>query len=138
MSWFSDLFKDKVDDYVLKKAYKWGKGRARTKLLAFYAYQEKHPNMPIKELYYLTIQTSILFTEDIAHQIVDDAADIAEGNMGFGVKLPSLKQSFGLRSIVKHLLIYEEYHHFGFSGHPHPYGMSEAFRAVDDVIPENL
>ena len=138
MSWFSRFFKEKADDHMLKQAYKWGEGRARRKLLTFYTYQEKHPNMSAKELYYLTIQSSVLFTEDIARQIVDDAADVSEGDMGFGIKLSSLKQSFGLRSVVKHLLIYEEYHHFGFSGHPHPDGMYEAYKAVDDVIPESV
>ncbi|MCY4403581.1 MAG: hypothetical protein OXD54_13485 [Candidatus Poribacteria bacterium] len=138
MSWFSNLFKDGIDRRILKQAYNWGKGRARTKLVTFYAYQEKYPNMPVKELYYLTIQNSVLFTEDIARQIVDGAADIAEGNIGSGIKLSSLKQPFGLRSVVKNLLIYEEYHHFGFSGHPHPNGMYEAYAAVDDIIPENI
>ena len=138
MSWLSALFMEKADNHLLNQAKKWGKGRAKTKLRLFYAYQEKFPEKPAKELYYLTILSGSDFTEVTARELVDDAEDTAEGNIGFGLKLPSLEQSFGLRSVVKHLLLCEEFERFGFNGFPHPQGMPEAFMAVDDVIPEDL
>ncbi|MYF98770.1 hypothetical protein F4212_06480 [Candidatus Poribacteria bacterium] len=137
MSWFSELFHGKVDQYMLKKAYKWGEGRAKTKLITFCFFQGQHPYIPKKELYYLTIEESTIFDKDTARQIVDTAANNAEGIRGV-VKLRSQKQPFSLRTVVKHLLLYEETHHFGFNGHPHPHGMAHAFIAVDDIIPEDL
>lgn len=137
MSWFSNLFKGKQDDSLLAVASQWGEERAVVALASFNYCQESHPEMPKKELYYAVL-SNIGITEIVARDIVDDASDVNEGNIGFGLKLPSLKQPFGLRSVIKHLLIYEEFQRFGFKGFPHRHGMTEAFLAVDDVIPENL
>lgn len=144
MSWISYIFEGKSDDSLskpkeplLELASQWGKDRAIVILNMFNSCHASHPEMPKKELYYTTLN-GIGLTETIAHQIVDDAADIAEGNMGFGITLPSLKESFGLRSVVKHLLIYEEFQRFGFEGYPHPLGIPEAFSAVDAVIAKNI
>ena len=137
MSWFSNLFKGKQDDSLLAVAYQWGEERAVVALNSFNYLQESYPEMPQKELYY-TALSSFGITESVARDIVDDASDVNEGSIGFGLKLPSIKAPFGLRSVVYQLLIREECERFGFKGFPHRYGMIKAFNAVDDVIPENL
>ena len=90
MSWFSNLFKGKQDDSLLAMASQWGEERAVVALASFNYCQESHPEMPKKELYY-TVLSNIGITEIVARDIVDDASDVNEGNIGFGLKLPSLK-----------------------------------------------
>ena len=133
MTWFSDM----IDRWQLKQAYKWGKGRARVKLLAFYTYQEKYPEMPKEELYYLTILNSVGFTETTALEVVIHAQDMAEGHIG-GSKLASPGEPFSFRSVVKRMLTREAFQRFGPRGYPHPYGIFEAFKAVDEVIPADI
>ena len=133
MSWLSDM----IDRWKLKQAYKWGKGRARTKLFAFYAYQEAHPELPNEELYYLTVLNSIGFTEMTAREVVIRAQEMADGHVG-GSKLATPGEPFSLRSVVKRMLTREAFQRFGPRGYPHPYGIFKAFKAVDDVIPADL
>ena len=117
MSWFSDWF----DRYAEKKAYKWGRGRAKIKLLAFHAYLKANPELSIKELYYLTILNSPRFTEKDAKSIVEGAANAAEGY----TLVPDLKieneevqvdylkisiplEPFCLRTVVKQIVLPSE------------------------------
>ena len=132
MAWFSDM----IDRWKLKQAYKWGKGRARAKLLVFYTYRETYPEMPDEELYYLTILNSVGFTEITAREVVDTAANMAEGRIG-GSQY-SVGEPLCLRSVVKRMLTREEFQRFGPRGYPHPYGIFEAFKAVDAVIPADI
>jgi len=132
MSWLSKLFKQ--DDSLLPLAYQWGEERALMVLESFIFCQAIYPELSKKELYYLTIQKTFECTENEARRIVDDAADAAEGKIGFGLKLPSVPGPFGLHNIVKYILIGEEHERFGFKGFPHRRGMAKAFDAVDDVI----
>lgn len=133
MTWFSDM----IDRWKLKQAYKWGKGRARTKLLAFYTYRETYPEMSDEELYYLTILNSVGFTEITAREVVDTASDMAEGHIG-GSPLASAGEPFCLRGVVKRMLTREAFQRFGPRGYPHPDGIFEAFKAVDEVIPADI
>ena len=150
MSWFSDM----LDRYALKKAYKWGRGRARIKLLAFHAYLKANPELSIEELYYLTILNSPRFTEKDAKSIVDGAANAAEGY----TLVPDLKieqgnvlvdylkiscpapydDPFCLRAVVKQMLTHEAVQYERRNGVPHPLELYEAWNAVDDVIPADL
>ena len=134
MSWFSRLFKEKTDDELLKQAYKWGEERAKTKLQVFYVYQKCHPEMPVKELYYLTVLSGNDFTEVTAQEVVDVAAGDTDGDL----KITILKEPLTLRSVVKCMLTFEEFQRFGQGGYPHSYGMVEAFSAVDAVIPADI
>lgn len=150
MSWFSDWF----DRYTEKKAYKWGRGRAKIKLLAFHTYLKANPELSIEELYYLTILNSPRFTEKDAKFIVDRAANDAEGytlvpdlKVGEGevqmdylkISIPSVFQEpFCLRSVVKHMLTYETVQYQRRNGVPYPLELYEAWNAVDDVIPADL
>ena len=134
MSWLSDMFSDIADRQLLKQAYKWGEGRAKTKLQVFYAYQKKSPEMSNKELYYFTVLSGNDFTEVTAQEVID----VAAGNTGSGLEITIIKEPLTLRSVVKCMLTFEEFQRFGFEGYPHPYGIPEAFSAVDAVIPENI
>lgn len=150
MSWFSDW----LDRYAQKKAYKWGRGRARKKLFAFHAYLKANPELSNEELYYLTILNSPRFTERDAKFIVDRAANDAEDytlvpdlKVGEGevqmdylkVSVPSVfEEPFCLRSVVKHMLTYETVQYQRRNGFPHPLELSEAWKAVDDVIPADI
>ena len=136
-SWFSCLFNGEMAKSLLADASQWGAERATTTLAAFNVCQELYPEMCKKELYCFSLR-NIGIPVTISHDIVDDASDISKGEMGFGLKLPSLPTSFGLHSVVKHLLVYEEFEHFGYKGYPHPKGLSTAMKAVDDIIPEHL
>ena len=134
MTWFSEM----IDRWQLKQAYKWGKGRARVKLLAFYTYQEKYPEMPKEELYYLTILSSVGFTETTALEVVIRAQEISEGHVN-GSTLGSPGEPFSLRSVVKCMLINEAFQLFGPKNH-HLVSdwLLEARKSVDDVIPADL
>ena len=92
MSWFSHL----VDRYARRQAYKWGKSRAKMKLLAFYTYQNKFPELPVEELYYLTVLNSVGFTETTAIDTVTRAQEMADGHVGSS-KLASPGEPFSLR-----------------------------------------
>lgn len=150
MTWLSDM----IDKWTLKRAYKWGKGRAKTKLLVFYTLQDRYPEMPVKELYYLTILNSPRFTEKDATSIVNKAANEAEGftlvphlKLEKGeVQVDNLKMSvpsnmvdpFCLRTVVKQMLTHEAVQYERRNGVPHPLELYEAWNAVDDVIPADL
>lgn len=150
MSFFSDW----LNRYAQKKAYKWGRGRARVKLFAFYAYKRANPELSNEELYYLTILKSPRFTEKESKFIVDRAANEAEGYTlvpdlkveegeaqidYLKVSVPSVfEEPFCLRSVVKHMLTYETVQYERRKGVPHPLELSEAWKAVDDVIPADL
>ena len=150
MSWFSDW----LDRYAEKKAYKWGKGRARIKLLAFYANLKANPGLSNEELYYLTILNSPRFTERDAKFIIDRAANEAEGYTlvpdmkveegeiqvdYLKVSMPSVSEElFCLRSVVKHMLTYETVQYERRNGVPYPLELYIAWNAVDDVIPADL
>lgn len=128
-----DLFSNWKDRILLKQASKWGKGRAETKLRVFNAYKTKFPEMANKELYYLTVLAGLDFTETTAQEVID----MVEGKLG-DLHLPYTAEPMCLRNVVKCMLIFEEYYRFGDGGFPHPYGIPEAFLAVDAVIPANL
>lgn len=140
MSWFSDL----TDRYVLKKAYKWGRGRARTKLIAFHTYSKAHPHLSKQELYYLTVLTSAGFDEYRTQQLINRAKEQADGYMttptvaGITLNLQVPEEPFCLRSVVKMMLSAEERKLFDGKGFPHPDGIFEAWQAVDDIIPADL
>ena len=137
MSWFSNLFKQ--DDSLLPLAYQWGHERSLMILESFVLCKAICPDLPNKELYCLTLETSLKCPEDVAYEIVDEAADIVEGKIAFNLKLlPNLPTPFGLRNVIKHVLILEEFERFGLKGFPHRRGLSKAFDAVDNLIPENL
>ncbi len=140
MSWFSDL----TDKYVLKKAYKWGRGRARTKLIAFRTYSKEQPHLSKSELYYLTILTSDGFNEYTTQKLIDRAKEQADGYIttptvaGTTLNLQVPKEPFCLRSVVKMMLSAEEWKLFDGKGFPHPNAIFEAWQAVDDTIPADL
>ncbi len=124
MSWLTDA----LDRWTLKKAYKWGRGIAKTKLLVFYTLQEAHPEKSDEEFYYLTLLNRTGYSEDIVREIVDRVEN------RFGV----LQVELNLRNIIKSMIVHEEFKKFGLKGFPHPSGMSEAFRAVDETIPDDI
>ena len=136
MSWFSDV----VDRWTLKKAYKWGRSRAKMKLFAFYSVQDAHPEMPLEDLYYLTILMSRGFDEHRTHQLITRTKQAAEGYMmsPIGIKAPVPVEPFCLRSVVKSMLSAEIFDLFKGKPPPHPYWTLESWKAVDDVIPADL
>ena len=66
MSWFSNL----LHKWTLKKAYKWGRGLAKTKLRVFYTLRERNLDLPLEDIYYLTILNRIGYTEATADMII--------------------------------------------------------------------
>ncbi|MCY4554487.1 MAG: hypothetical protein OXC79_12525 [Candidatus Poribacteria bacterium] len=138
MSWFSDI----IDRWTLKRAYKWGEGRAKTKLLNFYILQDAYPETPVEDLYYLTVLTSHGFNEHRTRQLIKRAKEQAEGHMSIpgysDLKVSMPTESFCLRSVIKMMLSAEESQLMKGKGFPHPDGIFEAWKAVDDVIPADL
>ena len=134
MSWFSDF----VDQWTLNKSYKWGKGLANTKLLVFQTFQAQFPDMPVKELYYLTILNSPRFTLDDAKYIIEgpDEEQLASYNV---IKIPFPdEEPLCLRSIVKGMLRRDRSQYFFRKGTQHPLNYYEACKAVDEIIPADL
>lgn len=146
MSWFSDM----IDRWTLKRTYKWGKGRAKTKLLNFYTLRDAYPEIPIEELYYLTVLTSHGFNEHKTRQLIKRAKEQAEGYMSISgysdlnisdysdLKVSVPTEPFCLRSVIKMMLSAEELQFTKGKGFPHPDCTLEVWKAVDDVIPADL
>ena len=111
-----------------EKAYKWGRGIAKTKLLVFHTLQEAYPEKSAEELYYLTLLNRLRYSEDIVREIVDQVEN----------RSSILQVELNFRNIVKSMLGHGEFKKFRLKGFPHPFGMGEAFRAVDEVIPDNI
>ena len=117
MSWFSNL----LHKWTLKKAYKWGRGLAKTKLRVFYTLRERNLDLPLEDIYYLTILNRIGYTEATADMIIKGAEPLS------------------LRSVVHRFVIHEAMKTFGPRGiPPRDYGGLAARRAVDDIIPADL
>lgn len=136
------FFSDMLERWALKKAYKWGKGRAKIKLFAFYTLQDAHPELSIDDLYYLTVLASRGFDEHRTRQLIKSAKEQAEGYLSLpgdsDLKTSVPVEPFSLRSVVKIMLSHEEWQLFRGKGFPYPDCIFEAWKAVDDIIPENL
>ena len=135
MSWFSDL----MDRWELKQAYNWGKGRAKTKLFVFRSLQAKFPEIPVNELYQLTILNGSRFTKWEAKSIVNGPDE--EVLASYGITLPKVElpypegeETLCLRRVVKCMLIHETTQYLLRNGVSHPMDIHEAWRAVDDTI----
>lgn len=129
MSLLTDLY----NKWVLKKAYKWGKSRATHKLKVFKTFREEYPSMPKRELYYLTILIGRDFTERRAQHVIEMAEG---GSDSLFMNAPFIDRKFCLQNVIKTMLIVESLRLF--NPLPHPEFISEAYKAVEDVIPEEL
>lgn len=127
MSWFSEFF----DNWKRKKGYKWGKTRAIAKLRVFRHYKSHLPDMPNKELYYLTVLTGSSFNEETAADVIY----LAERFTNSLVEPTPLS----LRWVIKSVLNFEGIRLFGHLSFDDKDSLIfEAHNAVDDVIPEEL
>ena len=101
MSWLVDM----IDRWVLKQGYKWGKERSKTTLDLFRTLQGKAPNIPVEELYYLTILNTPGFTLRDAKRIIE-GPDKETLGASYGPTIALMdNEPLCLRYIVRRMLI---------------------------------